>query len=68
MVWTSVAEVGAMMMNNSVFSLSSFCTSILSTKRHLTNLNAFKSPSDRAAGCSFSNFTQPFTCDHKTKE
>jgi hypothetical protein len=57
-----------MMTMNLVFCTSSFCTSILSTKSNLTHLNAFKSPSDRAAGCSFSNFTHPFTCDHKTKE
>lgn len=32
-----------------------------------THLNAFRSPSDLEAGCSFSSFTHPFTCHQKTK-
>jgi len=42
----------------------SFCISNL-WAASVTHLSAFRRPSDRAAGCSFSNFTHPFTCDHK---
>jgi hypothetical protein len=52
--------------DKAVFCIS-FYTSILSLKCIKTHLNALRSPSDLEAGCSFSSFTHPFTCDQKTK-